>query len=205
MGLFGSSKKPLTSRDLEKKILESQGFVMNHDIFVQDIDLPEVGGYLHYIETGRGNKDQLLLIHGFGATGVYFWKLMRQLKDKFHIFAIDHYGKGNSSRPPFTDYSYEATCNFFVEAISEFADLMNLENYYLLGHSFGGYVSAQFVRLKNPSLKHFFLLSPLGFTYKSKDQITEDLKKDGYGAVKRKLANFAFFLIETKDTRCINS
>ena len=196
-GLFGSNKKELTSKDYEKKILQTQGFVIDEDVFIRDIELPESGGHIHSIEVGRGNPDKLLLIHGYGATGVFYWKVLRQLKDHFHIFAIDLYGKGNSSRPPFKDFSYQATCSFFCDAIHEMTQILGFNEYSLGGHSFGGYIAVQLLRTKNPCIKRLFLISPAGFTYKSKEEVYESLKSRGLGKFFLKMGTFVNYLIDS--------
>lgn len=195
--LMKKEKKPkLTSLDYEKKILETQGFVINEDIFVYDVDLPNTKGHIHTIETGRENLQKLVLIHGYGATGVFYWKIMKQLKDKFHIYSIDVFGKGNSSRPPFKNFSYDGACNFFCDAIQEWIEILKIEDFYIMGHSFGGYVTVQLLRLKNLSIKHCFLLSPAGFTFKSKEEVRESFKTSGMNKSFLHVASFVFYLIE---------
>lgn len=189
-------EKVLKSLDYEKLILESQGFVLDEDVFVYNIELPNSKGHLHTIETGRQNSQILVLVHGYGATGVFYWKIMRQLKEKFHIYSIDLFGQGNSSRPPFNDFSYEKTCNFFCDAINEWIQILDIENFFIAGHSFGGYIVVQLMRLKNPKIKRCFLLSPAGFTIKSKEEILKRLSTAGLNKPIIYLGSFVFYIIE---------
>lgn len=40
-------------------------------------------------------------MHGYGGSGVMFWKIIKQLSAHYHLFLIDILGMGGSSRIQF--------------------------------------------------------------------------------------------------------
>ena len=79
----------LNAVELEELLLASEGFIVNKNVWVYDVALKELGGHIHTIEAGRGNKETIVFIHGYGATGVFYSKIMAQLAKHFRVFAID--------------------------------------------------------------------------------------------------------------------
>lgn len=76
---------------------------------------------------------------------------------------------------------------------------MELENFTLMGHSFGGYTAAQYVRTQNPPLKKLYLLSPAGFTYKTEEEIMAHYKtKYKPGKFKMAMVKTALYFIMDK-------
>lgn len=51
----------------------------------------------------------MVLVHGYGGSGVMFWKIIKALTDQFYLIIIDILGMGGSSRP-------EVKINDLVEA-----------------------------------------------------------------------------------------
>lgn len=81
-------------------------------------------GYLmRYVEEGRnhaGNgKPPLLLVHGFGASSQHFRRSIRELKKRFHVYAVDLVGFGRSEKPPtqYTQDLWECMIWDFVEKV----------------------------------------------------------------------------------------
>jgi pimeloyl-ACP methyl ester carboxylesterase len=48
---------------------------------------------------------------------------------------------GGSSRPYFKLETPQECVDFFLNSIEEWRQKMNLDKFYLVGHSFGGYIS----------------------------------------------------------------
>lgn len=94
-------------------------------------------------------KIPLVMIHGF-AAGVGSWilnldTLAASLDRK--IYAFDILGFGRSSRPSF-DLTGDVEGQF-VESIERWRQKKDIDKFILLGHSFGGYLSASYA-LKHP-------------------------------------------------------
>ena len=51
------------------------------------------------IEVGDRSKQTLVLVHGYGGSGVMFWNIIKPLADNYHLILVDILGMGGSSRP----------------------------------------------------------------------------------------------------------
>lgn len=94
---------------------------------------------------GDQTKDRtpLVLVHGMGA-GVGFWALnLGALGPHRPLYAFDLLGFGRSSRPHFSSDAAEAEAQF-VDSIEEWRKGVGLENFILLGHSLGGFLSTAY-------------------------------------------------------------
>ena len=84
-----------------------------------------------FIETGKGAP--LLLIHGNMSSGVHFSPILPALAEKFHCFAPDLRGFGDSSyNKPF------GSLKELAGDVKLFADRMGLKEAYVIGWSTGG-------------------------------------------------------------------
>lgn len=108
------------------------------------------------------SKQPILMIHGFGA-GLGFWILnydflASNLNRK--IYAIDILGFGRSSR---TSYNLKEDIEEqFVDSIERWRKKMGISKFIILGHSFGGYLSANYA-LKHPDhVSQVILADPWG-------------------------------------------
>ena len=131
----------------------------------------------------------VVLAHGFGA-GLGFWYrnfkgISELLQENNRIFAFDWLGMGRSSRPPFPKYSLDTevakgaatneaeekiidfqvqkAINFFIDSFEEWRlKQVNLNQFFLIGHSMGGYLAALYA-LKYPNhVLKLLLVSPVG-------------------------------------------
>ena len=204
---FGSKTKPLTVSDYEEQILATVGLIKDQNVWAYDVHFSreeskeddKKKSFIHTIEVGRGHPETVVLIHGYGATGVFFFKMMAQLAKYVHVFAIDQYGTGNSERPCFKIKDYDETVSFFADAIEGWRKELGLEDFHLLGHSFGGYTAFQYVRTKNPPIKSLYLMSPAGFTGKTDKEMEEGFKKrmkNKASGWRMKMFRAVFYLIE---------
>ena len=117
------------------------------------------------IKFGNHNNHEkipLVLMHGFGAGLGFFILNYKYLSQKRNVYAIDLLGFGLSSRPKFPNDPIE-TENMFVESIEQWRIKMGLEKVNLLGHSFGGYISALYALKYPDNLHHLILADPWGF------------------------------------------
>ena len=110
-----------------------------------------------------------MLSHGYGATGTVYFDLLALLSKHFHVYAFDCIGLGLSSREPYQYESAQASVDFFVRFIEAWRKALNLTNFYLVGHSLGGYLSTQYCRHYHAHVRKLVLLSPVGFTEKPRN------------------------------------
>ncbi len=88
-----------------------------------------------YREEGRGRP--VILIHGFASSSYTWLSVVRSLPPGFRYIALDLKGFGRSDKPRDKNYSaYDQ-----ARILTEFINKLNLDNVFLIGHSFGGIVS----------------------------------------------------------------
>lgn len=70
-----------------------------------------------------------------------FWKIIGPLTENYHLIMIDIIGMGASSRPIFDLSDPDKIDEYLVEWLEKWRSKMDLTDFVLAGHSFGGYVS----------------------------------------------------------------
>jgi pimeloyl-ACP methyl ester carboxylesterase len=111
---------------------------------MQDTNLEPISHYyyshrlkLHFWDWGQDDRPALILVHG-GLDHARNWDwVARALRDRFHVYALDLRGHGNSQWAPGALYSVAE----HVLDLSALADIINAFPIYLVGHSLGGIVS----------------------------------------------------------------
>lgn len=96
----------------------------------------QAGPYrLHYLEAGSGPA--LVLVHGLGSNATQDWsRLLGPLARRFHVYAPDLPGFGESERPAAADYSIPMQ----VQAVREFMEAKGVRRARLAGVSMGGWI-----------------------------------------------------------------
>ena len=120
-------------------------------------------------EDGSKDKEKpiLVLVHGYaGAKGFYIRNLIG-LSQHFTVYSIDLFAFGLSSHtPPFpTSTSINdpsIAVDYFNSAFHSWVTAMDFPPFILLGHSFGGYLSAAYALSYPSSLSSVILASPVG-------------------------------------------
>lgn len=104
----------------------------------------------------------LICIHGF-ASGIGGWILnlddFATTLDR-KVYAFDILGFGRSSRAPF-DLRNDVEGQF-VDSIERWRSAMEIDKFILLGHSFGGYLSASYALRHPQRVSHVILADPWG-------------------------------------------
>ena len=107
---------------------------------------------LNYEISGTG-KENLVLLHGFMENLMIWTDMEPYLAKDFTLIKIDLPGHGLSKI-----YREIHTMELMAEEVKKLTDHLKLENFHLLGHSMGGYVSLAFADTFSASLKSFTLL-----------------------------------------------
>jgi esterase len=95
------------------------------------------GVRLHYLDWGGDDRPPLVLIHG-ARTNAHAWDFFSlEMRQDFHIYAIDLPGHGDSEWATDADYSRARMAADVVGLIEE----LGLESLVLFGHSLGGSVA----------------------------------------------------------------
>lgn len=144
--------------------------------FINTLILDENG-----VEESAKGRQNVVVCHGFGAGIGFFyrnlWPMSRMLPGS-RIYAIDMLGMGRSGRPSFPKYNKatptksttEAAVNFFIDSFEEWRLKQDgLDEFVLVGHSMGGYLSALYA-LKHPErVQKLILASPVGLPEQGKE------------------------------------
>jgi pimeloyl-ACP methyl ester carboxylesterase len=101
----------------------------------------------HFSEWGEPGRPQILLLHG-GNQSAHSWDLVSlHLSDRFHVFALDQRGHGDSEWSRDQDYSIDARA---LDALAFMKD-QGLETPVIMGHSMGGIVTTT-MAIREPDL-----------------------------------------------------
>jgi len=89
---------------------------------------------LHYLEWGTASATPIVMLHGLRGSA-HTWDLVAEpLSDRFHLFALDQRGRGDSEWSPDAHY----TRDDYVSDAEQFVGQLGLEHFILVGHSMGG-------------------------------------------------------------------
>lgn len=115
------------------------------------------GQRFHFSEWGVPGRPQLLLLHG-GNQSAHSWDLVSlHLADRFHVFALDQRGHGDSEWSRELDYSLDA----MVADAEAFAASVGLDRPVVVGHSMGGRVTLT-LALRRPDLARALVVVDVG-------------------------------------------
>lgn len=95
---------------------------------------------INYIVEGIDNKDEIILLHGWGASISSFIPVYKYLSKDYKVYVLDLPGFGESDVPP----KYYKVSDY-AKIIFEFINKLNIKSPTLIGHSFGGRVIMKLV------------------------------------------------------------
>ncbi len=101
---------------------------------------------IHITEWGDRAKPVIFCLHGLGSTGLSFIEIANDLKEDYRIISIDAPGHGKSA--PF-ERGEDYEMNNMAEWLNEVIELLEIDSYYFLSHSWGSFV-ALFYAAKYP-------------------------------------------------------
>jgi pimeloyl-ACP methyl ester carboxylesterase len=126
---------------LNTKFMEKKGFSLG---FTEHVAKLDDGSEIYYIE-GPNNGPNLLLLHGQQVTCYDYAKVLPKLSKEFHVYALDYYGHGKSSKDP---SKYNAVA--IGDDIVWFLENIIKDKTYVSGHSSGALLAA-YVSAKAPA------------------------------------------------------
>jgi esterase len=103
---------------------------LSRSLKVNDLDL-------HYLEWGAADAHPIVCVHGYTGSADAFNALARHLQDRFHIFALDVRGHGESAWSPSGAYRYEDQ----ESDLGGFVGGLGLDKFVLIGTSMGGIIA----------------------------------------------------------------
>lgn len=121
-------------------------------------------------------KKDLVMLHGLASSAVLYYKMLKPLAKEYRIYGIDLPGMGCSSKYNIHFKDLQETEDFFVEKLKQCFQILNLEKFILLGHSFGGYISCLFTIRYSYMIDRVILLSPVGMSSKYVDIVSTKME-----------------------------
>ena len=113
---------------------------MDYEKDFQDIEFNTEYGSIH-CKHHSGSSDPIILIHGLAASTKTWTRLLSYLPQTLDVYLVDLLGHGKSDAPE-TEY----TVHIQVEILRALVQKQNLDNVYLFGHSYGGWVAAVYAK-----------------------------------------------------------
>jgi pimeloyl-ACP methyl ester carboxylesterase len=162
LNAFAENLAPLdmTTTDEFASLLQSAGDLgIPHAPEVRYVSRHTVirGLRFHFLEWGDPGAPPVLLLHGGNQSG-HSWDLVSlNLSDRYHVYAIDQRGHGDSEWSRDLDYSIEAR----AEDALAFIDEQQMVNPAVVGHSMGGRVTMQMAMFR-PNLARGAALVDVG-------------------------------------------
>ena len=86
---------------------------------------------LHYLEWGNPDTSTILLVHGICCSAHYWDFFARNIRQDFHVIALDQRGHGESNWPG--NYTLEQ----YADDLAAFVEGLDLHDVVLIGHSQG--------------------------------------------------------------------
>ena len=95
------------------------------------------GQKIHYVESGSGTT--VILLHGLGGESGNWAATTPALASKFHVYALDQIGFGQSDKPLI---NYRVAT--LVEFLNAFCKKVGIDKASVVGNSLGGWTAAAF-------------------------------------------------------------
>ena len=157
----------------------------------------------------EGEGYPILLFHGWGGNSNSLYPIGNNLKDKYKVIYIDFPGFGKSDIPKFSFNGED-----YKRIVLNFIDSLNIKNYTIIGHSFGGRVGIRVAAERKDDIRGLILIDSAGIrdpktikqklsekTFKFFKKLTLKLLK---GKNKEKVLSFFQNIFGSKDYKNVN-
>ena len=208
--LFTKQKQNLQKNQKRNKSLQAErslyslSGLLSKDIITNDLFL-DSKNYIHYTiikKSKKTDKNQLLMVHGYGGMGAIYYKLIKYLADHFYMVLIDIPGMGFNYRDKkLKDFKLsEEWLGYYLEKIEDFVNRIGFVKFNLLGHSLGSFITGHYFDKHKDKILKLFMLSPAGFNEFTEQHLVESKQKiEKLGFFKRKMIfHFADKIFEDK-------
>lgn len=124
---------------------------------------------MYYMEAGNPEAEPLLLIHGFTDSSRIWRKTICALEDRFHIYAVDSRGFGQSDKPEAFVYAMKD----FSDDLVAFLDSMNIKSAYVMAHSMGTMIAQTFAFSAPQRVKKLLLAAAMMCGHDSAEELAQ--------------------------------
>lgn len=120
----------------------------------------EVGDTIEYWDNNKLDRPTMVLVHGFGATTKYQWeKQVKMLREDYRLILPNLYHFGNT-RPGSEKFDIDDQ----VELIESLVNHLEIDEFSLIGVSYGGLISIEFANTNKEKVKELVIFdAPIKF------------------------------------------
>lgn len=136
---------------------------------------------IHFSKIEQEKDNVLVILHGFFASSISQFKLVKLLMDFYYVVVLDIPGFGLSSRLSNTPKSNPEWIYYFCKNLNLFFKNCQIEKMILAGHSMGGYIASHYMEKYPDQITSLYLISPGGLNYPfptAKTKITNHIDKN---------------------------
>lgn len=145
-------------------------------IDVRNVMIDSRGNTIRTLIMGDPTLPKLVLVHGYGGSGVLLYKIFKDLSQHFNLIVIDLLGMGSSSRPPFECDTCDQADTYCMDFLENWRLAMDISQFIMVGHSYGSYLSGTYASIYPQHIKKLILLSPLGLKFKPQNFKMENVR-----------------------------
>jgi cis-3-alkyl-4-acyloxetan-2-one decarboxylase len=110
---------------------------------------------LAYIQEGNPNAETIVLLHGYMGSHLTWRHQIKLLSSKYHVFALDWFGWGESSHSTNLKYDYLTE----LDRLKRVIDKLEIKSFNLFGHDYGGFLALGFAQNFPQKVKRLALLN----------------------------------------------
>lgn len=133
------------------------------------------GGFRMVYWDSGGDREPLVLVHGFGGEKDNWNRLARFLVKDYRLIALDLPGFGESDAP--LDASYCIPDQ--VTRLHAFIEALGLQRPHIAGHSMGGFISASYAATYPQEISSLWLISSAGMFNSTPSELLSQVKQGG--------------------------
>jgi pimeloyl-ACP methyl ester carboxylesterase len=123
----------------------------------QDVYLTINGLRVHYRQWGQPGRQAVVLLHASGCHAHWWDGVGPLLAEDAFVIAPDLRGHGDSGRPEPPEYHFDA----YVADLATLVDRLALQDFFLVGHSMGGYISLRYASTQPAMLRAMIIADML--------------------------------------------
>ena len=112
------------------------------------------GAKIFYEVHGNGDKVPLVLLHGFLEDSSIWDSIVKELQKERQVICIDLPGHGKSE-----GIAEIHSMNVMASAVREVLNILNIQEFSIAGHSMGGYVSLELLKIFPMIIKSVMLIN----------------------------------------------
>ena len=124
----------------------------------EQLDIPTRFGRTHLVVSGPADAPPLVLLHGFGGALTMWWPNVADFSRQYRVYAVDVIGQAGRSIPSQPIRSRAE----YVEWLTAVLEALGIEQTYMVGMSYGGWLTLNYAIGAPERMRSIALLSPAG-------------------------------------------